>query len=466
MTWEPNDRLQVAIVVTTLALVYSVRHVTRAAPPRRPPGLRQQLPHSFDPRHHGEPTVPAVAYVGAPCNIVWGTPSANWSSPRRPDGQPSRAGWSCEVVNAAGLSDIVLPHRWLMQGKPPEPAQVALERRLAWFPENRTMCFPSAERRAAAATRTSAGECPAVYFTPDQKWLHRSGMGNRYFILGATIALAAEEAKPFVTNSGLGWAGGPIPQGTLDPSDVACASSGNERRWRNANPPGKPFYQDKATVARLVAQRESVCELLAQPDYFAVARGQLPRASDVVVYLRELSLAPTSYFKAAIKDAKANHGGKRVVVVSKRCMLHHPVMQSIVKEHGAILHGDIVASSANDVSPSFDLQFVASASILIIGSASTFGWWGAYFGSGRVYFPIMHTHIYFNPWCDLRVNLPRYTYVDGPKGEILPNVAAADTSCAYYESTTLADKRDPGINRLYPKSRVCDNADMLGNLPK
>lgn len=456
---EPKDRLQAAVVIVTLALVYSVRHAAHAAPPRRPPAQRQQLPASRDPR--------LKPRVGAPCNIVWGTPSANWSSPRRPAVQPSRAGWSCEFVNADGLPDIALPYRWLMRGKQPKPEQVALESRLAWFPENRTMCFPSAERRAAATkAASSAGECPAVYLTPDLKWLYRAGMGNRYFILGATIALAAEEAKPFVTDSGLGWAGGPLPQGSLDPADVACARSGNERRWKNANAPGKPFYQDKATVARLVAQRESVCELLAQPDYFAMMRAQLPRASDIVVYLRELSLAPTSYFQAAIEDAKANHGGKRVVVVSKRCMLHHPVLESIVKEHGAITHSEIVTSSSKGVSPSLDLQFVGSASILIIGSASTFGWWGAFFGSGHVYFPIMHTHIYFNPWCDLLVDLPRYSFVDGPKGEILADVAAANKVCAHYGSTTLTDKRDSGINRLYPKSRVCDNADMLGDIAK
>jgi hypothetical protein len=101
--------------------------------------------------------------------------------------------------------------------------------------------------------------------------------------------------------------------------------------------------------------------------------------------LDRIPSAPFSFFKNVTDEHRSEHPLGIVWLVLEQKAQLHPIVKRLVNEVGATPF--IGCLQAKD-SALCDLRFMTAASTLVL-SPSTFSWWAAYLGTGKVHFPVL-----------------------------------------------------------------------------
>jgi hypothetical protein len=286
---------------------------------------------------------------------------------------------------------------------------------------------------------------------PNDKWIVRAGLGNRYFFVAATMALAVNDNVPFILPSPLLGAGGLLETdfshtGVTEPGFGLTQQARMLRcKMRQCQQPmkgyGKDGFGQGARVATFIASnRAAICDMTAAPNSLGLEHA--PRFGDIVVHFRSegtgsLGLAGLAFIRAAIVDAKTRLGGQRVVVVvPNACLAEHPNVYYLVNEFQAVVR--LIAYPTGSNGALKDLQFLAMSRILIM-AVSTYSFWAAVTSENAhaIYYPIPEKFVTFNPWCDIipafkdRVDVVRF--LDSRTGEHL-TIDSAIEKCEEYKT--------------------------------
>ena len=406
---------------------------------------------------------PPPAYTGdwvmkPPCNIRMDAPVSNWNE---------HVG-----LAAADRRDKDFVCRPASRNKSPRRNKIEEKAILPWIGNTAVLCYSEAEalseKEALFSGAANATQlCTGTHTCPYLEWYLRAGTGNRYLFVAAAAVYAAETGAMMFAPTPLGSAGGPLPTlysgGESPPvyyDDPTCD------RWGACNVPGSRdndvdgfsgiYGQGARTTKGMARLRPRMCDLMSAP--MLVAKGDTPHPNDIVLHIRivhptgafaedgGLGAPSLAFFKAAVKDARENHGGDRLVVICQ--LTSHPWLDTLRAEVGDFIRPDFtpfadLGLQVGARTPGIaerDLQYLSHARLVVL-SISTFGAMAGYLSEGAeaIYFPLARAQQQFGPWCELIwafANITATRFVSGA-GVLFQDAETAHTNCV----PRLVDRR-------------------------